>query len=421
MAAQHTTLTADIAAVTIPGVTGLELDPANHRIWYGWRDRRRVRALIVDAQRLPISAVSDALARLTSATDHRYANPIRAVQLIDARRLAVLTDHHRLGTLARVVELSGPASMTEAVTLGAEIGEALAHSHRCGVVHGHVGPATTILGDDRHGRLASHGALGEVEMALGAVPTPLGVVPPEGRPSVAADVYALACTVVFAATGSTHPSALPAELRDALGPALDPDPARRPTDADAIALRLRQLAAPPDVLDDLAVRKVPRDRSRRRSLFAVAGVALALVAVGLYAALSVANRPGQDVQSPPSISSTTAAASPESAAAPTPTSASAGPPATATPAPASTVVSVPKVTLQPPQPSSTTAVPATAVPATAAPATAPSATSSAATTTAARTATTARSTGATTPRTSRPSPRTTAPSTLPPDVEHGSD
>jgi serine/threonine protein kinase len=265
----------------LPGCTGLELDPVNHWVWFGMRGDQPVRVLVVDRRKMPLQAARDAIVHLQGATQHPYAARLLAIEEVGEHQLAVVTEHSPLGTLARVVELSGTASIDEVRRLGADLAEALGHAHRLGIVHGHIGPGSILLGEDRHPRLASHGAIGELEQFLGVRPAPLGILPPEGAPSASADLYSLACTLVFAATGSALASALPEELRDPLETLIWSAPDQRGMGAYELATRLREQL--PDEAEVIELFKVPPRRRVSRVLTAGALASVLVIGGGGFA------------------------------------------------------------------------------------------------------------------------------------------
>ncbi|MGD9794928.1 MAG: hypothetical protein AB7V43_15760 [Acidimicrobiia bacterium] len=413
-----------------------------------------VRVLLIEGGRIPFDPVIAALERLRPATEHRFSSRLHGCHQLGSSGLAVVTDHHPLGSLERVIVRSGPGTEAEALLMAAEVGEAVMHCHGAGFVHGHVGPGTVMLGDDGHPRLAAHGALGELEAGLGIRPTPPGIVPPEGRPSAAGDVFAIGLIAVYAATGMLDPRAMPKRWAPLVGPALDPDPAHRPTDLRMFVAGLRSVAdalmagakvavvevpggtsamtgeplaaagtatstsavgGPQAVVDGLQLNKVPRRRGQRlATLGSVAALAATgVAAVAIYAATTDDQSPSTTVSVPSAASSV--ATVPGSAVAPAVTTV---PPITTSATAPTTAVTEPPVSTVPPLtvPVATTPVATTAV-------TPPETT--AAPTTRRTTTTSATTTRATTPstRTSPPtsSPGATTASTLPPDVERGRD
>ncbi len=122
--------------------------------------------------------------------------------------------------------------------------EALAHAHRCGVLHGDLKPANIIARTAPDPRLAlvDFGlarAVSGADLPAGGTP---GFVAPEilagGRPSVAADLWALGAAFHAALTGAPPDAAVASLLADLLAR----DPAARPVDAVAA---LRRLGASP--------------------------------------------------------------------------------------------------------------------------------------------------------------------------------
>lgn len=162
-----------------------------------------------------------------------------------------------------------------ALSLFAELGALEGPSGgRLGLAHGDLGPEHLLLGPSGELSLVDFGAARFRGMPASLVPPPgargtLPFCPPEvargeAEPGEAADVYALAATLVAFASPlplcrSSHPAALLAEVgergldgaavqaceafseveRAALGRALDPDPARRFARASELAAAFR--------------------------------------------------------------------------------------------------------------------------------------------------------------------------------------
>lgn len=298
------------------------------------------------------------------------------------RGTGVLTERLPAGNLGSMVQHAGPLRPGQAVTVLVPVAQALAHLHAHGVVHGDVSPGNVLFAVDGRPALADLGVARVVGGAQGRGGTP-GFLAPERRDEAegrgvgtgpAADVYAWAALGWYALTGRApgareHRAPLPVLVPDApvelallLDAALDPDPSRRPSAADA-AVAVYDAAAPepvplhdsaPPEVAHLLPTLVPQDQAaagarrggRRRPgggrggraavgptpgggrARRAAGVALAgVVVVGLASGAAVLTRE-EPAQDPPAVAASPAPAS----TAPTPT-ASAGP-ASATSVPA---------------------------------------------------------------------------------------
>lgn len=169
----------------------------------------------------------------------------------ETARPYIVTSLHERGTLLARVRRGGPLTAPEAVVLGADLAAALDALHQLGVLHSDVKPENVFAGDDGWvlGDLgsawlrAAHGPAASLtppyaapEVWRGGVPTP------------ASDLFSVALTMVFAATGQVPTAGNPPDPRqvDELFPdhpvvarALDPDPRRRPRGAAEMARRLR--------------------------------------------------------------------------------------------------------------------------------------------------------------------------------------
>ena len=162
------------------------------------------------------------------------------------------------GSLADRLASGGPLGPGRAAALLAPVADALAACHAAGVVHGDVSTANVLLGADATSALLAD--LGAARgPAVGVVPggatgTPGSTAPEvlDGAPTDArSDVWALAAVVMVAATGVVVDPRRSAAglvgvepmLADAVGAALDLDPAARPP-AAGLAARLRAVPRP---------------------------------------------------------------------------------------------------------------------------------------------------------------------------------
>ena len=235
----------------------------------------------------------------------------------------------------------GPLPASEVVRIGRILIEALAAAHRHGVVHRDIKPANVLFDQTGAPGLADFGIAVTWEVTAGlteagtVVGTPMWMSPEQARgepAGPASDVFSLAATLRFAATGQgpyppgparvvmgraarneirAVPAAVPAMLRASLEGMLNPHPERRPSAAAVLggldgtrvipasqarrastaALARRILATwPARLLGDPAhrmVRPFPR-RGLATVLAVVAGVAIVgLVAVGMSSSTPV--------------------------------------------------------------------------------------------------------------------------------------
>lgn len=163
----------------------------------------------------------------------------------------LITTLYEGGTLLDRIRRGGTMTTGEVVAIGADLATALATLHQLGVVHGDVKPENVFAGES--GWIL--GDLGSAWLRAGRGPA-RSLTPPYAAPEVwrgssptpAADLYSLALTVLFAATGEVPVAGNPPDLEDVrarfpdhpdLVRALDPDPRRRPRSAGELAHRLR--------------------------------------------------------------------------------------------------------------------------------------------------------------------------------------
>ncbi|MCO5169613.1 MAG: protein kinase [Planctomycetes bacterium] len=195
-------------------------------------------------------------------------------------------------SLQRRLDRGGPLPPAEAVTLAAEVADALAHAHAQGVLHRDLKPANVLVDEAGRARLidfglaklqAGAGSLGHLTRTGEVLGTPAFMAPEQadGRPVDArTDVYGLGATLYALLAGRppfdgvsalavlhavlTAAPTPPSRLRPGLDPALErlvlaclaKDPAARPPSMDALRAALarggqaapRRRAAPAVVL-----------------------------------------------------------------------------------------------------------------------------------------------------------------------------
>ena len=201
----------------------------------------------------------------------RHPHVVRAYGFeVDAasRRAFITLELLRGPTLDQLlVERPGGLAWSELRAVAVPLLEALAYSHRVGVLHGDLKPGNVLLADDGL-RLFDYGLGQPLDDALPGLPrlcrnrfeawTPRYAAPEllDGAPpSAAADVFAAACLLVELSAGRhpfarldarqaraqgldrelTRPSRLPAACWPLLRAALAFDPARRPAAAELLA------------------------------------------------------------------------------------------------------------------------------------------------------------------------------------------
>lgn len=164
------------------------------------------------------------------------------------------------GSLADVLAEGRRLGAGAVVRLGRETADALAHLHSLGVVHHDVSPGNVLLSADDAPVLCDLGSA-----SAPWLPPPPSIegthrfAAPEicaGEPgTAAADVFSLAAVCLAVLDQDDHHGGL-GELRRALGSALAPDPAGRPSAAD-LARALAQVAT---AQQDATVEYGPRPR-----------------------------------------------------------------------------------------------------------------------------------------------------------------
>lgn len=226
---------------------------------------------------------ASAVAAEAAAYGHlRHPHLLRVLGTVETDRgTGVLTERLPAGNLEAMVRDVGPLTPGQAVTVLVPVAQVLAHLHEHGVVHGDVAPDNVLFAVDGRPALADLGVARVVGGRHGRGGTP-GFMAPEaleeaaGRGDAvgdravgaAADVYAWAALGWFALTGRApaaqeHRAPLPVLVPDVpvdlavlLAAALDPDPARRPSAAEAAAEVYETAVPEPVPLHDSAPREV---------------------------------------------------------------------------------------------------------------------------------------------------------------------
>ncbi len=324
-------------------------------------------------------------ARIAARLQHSHAITVFAV-LEEEDRPWLVMEYLPSKSLA-VVLGEEPATVDDAIRIGAQISSALAGAHRVGIVHRDVKPANILVSEDGTAKITDFGisrAIGDVKLtATGEIAgTPAYLAPEVARgedADFAADVFSLGATLYAAVEGQSpygvadNPIALlykassgeivPPEKAGRLTPLLlrmlAGEPAERPS-MDEVEQELVALLGDAEPGDSVLAATVPEAEApavptvpaavtvptgevtavspgARKGLIAVgAGAALLCVAVVVAILLVVRQKPPQDAAAPPVTSpspSTSASAAPSSST-PTPSSSpSPTPPTSATSAP----------------------------------------------------------------------------------------
>jgi serine/threonine-protein kinase len=194
---------------------------------------------------------------------------------------------------------AGGISDLDAVEIGAQVLEALAHAHRAGIVHRDVKPSNILLehGDPVGARLLDFGLAqfdgADTLTAVGDVPGTLAYIAPERlggeEATPASDVWAVG-VVLWEALGSRHPfwgmplqqvalaieqgapplaterRDLPRRLLAAVDRALSPDPARRPRASELATELRRALQSPQRKAGRRPTPEAPRNQASESAL-----------------------------------------------------------------------------------------------------------------------------------------------------------
>jgi serine/threonine protein kinase len=193
-------------------------------------------------------------------------------------------------TLASELRARGRMSLTEVLTLGVQLADALGHLHRHRLVHRDVKPSNVIFVGGLP-KLADIGLVTGADQAKSFVGTE-GFIPPEGPGSVQADLFGLGRLLYEAATGKDRcefpdlPEDLDAwdaaerngllELNEILARACAPRPSDRHANAAELAGDLNHLLA------GQSIRRFYGAERRLRHAMRILGVAVitALLALG---------------------------------------------------------------------------------------------------------------------------------------------
>ncbi len=291
-----------IGGYVIDAVIGRGAMGAVYRAHQASLDRPVALKLIAAERMADAEAVASILAEARTAARIHHPHLVAIHDIIDLpeQRLAGYAMELVQGSPSTaLVHASGRFDVRLALRLAAQVAGALGAAHQVGLVHRDVQPANVLVAPSYDGPTAKLLDLGLARervrtggtqsgiRQLVLIGTPGFIAPEQAcnpeRATPASDVYALAAVLVWWLTGRTAHGgetlidhvvrsatsvpeidpAVPDGLAELLEACLDPDPALRPGDGAALALRLGELADH----DGEAMRRPPirpRLRPRRR-------------------------------------------------------------------------------------------------------------------------------------------------------------
>jgi serine/threonine protein kinase len=250
-----------------------------------WRARDELLDRFVTVKRLPPGCPFDAAhsdrvrakaireARVAIRLRHPHAVVVHDVFEQDITPY-VVTEYLAPRTLAGLLERHGSFPPDRVAALGAQLASALAAAHAEGILHRGIGPGRVLVTADGTAKIDGFG--------LGDGPFPAPETAAGAAPAAPADVFSLGATLYFALEGRAPGTGVPPS---ASGPVLDavlgllrPEPAARPTMAEAER-----------TLTDLAVARplaqLPARDAQARTRVLVTGTVLVVAALTTHAAL----------------------------------------------------------------------------------------------------------------------------------------
>ncbi|SEC51706.1 Protein kinase domain-containing protein [Amycolatopsis tolypomycina] len=217
------------------------LEPAGHHPGAeAWRAKDELLDRFVVVARLPPGCPFDAAhsdrVRAKAIRDARAAVRLHHPHVVVVHDVFeqdltpyVVTEDLATRTLAELVERQGSFPPDRVAALGAQLASALAAAHAAGIRHRGLGPDKVLLTADGTAKIAGFG------LSTGGFPAP--EVAGGASPGFAADVYSLGATLYFALEGRVPGTAVPPRasgpVLDALLPLVRPEPATRPSMAEA--------------------------------------------------------------------------------------------------------------------------------------------------------------------------------------------
>jgi serine/threonine protein kinase/WD40 repeat protein/cyclophilin family peptidyl-prolyl cis-trans isomerase len=317
MAPSASTLPPELAALTQYQIRG-ELGRGGMGVVYMAKnklmDRFEVLKVINKALLEQPGAVERFLREIRSAAQLDHPNVVRAYNALQSGDLLVFAMEYVQGEdLAKVVKAHGPLSIPDACNYAQQVALGLQHAHENGMVHRDIKPQNLILtrkGESHIVKILDFGLAkatrekGEDSTLTGTgqmLGTPDYIAPEQTRDAasadIRADIYSLGCTLYYLLTGG--PPFTGKSLYDILQAhhSAEPKPLNvaRPEVPKELAAVVQKMMAkepaqryqtPAEVAEALApfINPAPKPKAKSRKLRLWAGVAVALLLVGLLGA-----------------------------------------------------------------------------------------------------------------------------------------
>lgn len=250
-------------------------------VWLAWDERLERRVAVKCARLEDERATRRLMGEARNAGRLHHPHIVGVFDFVDEGATCwIIMEYVPSRSLAQILAESGPLTPQAAGSIGCQIADALAKSHREGVVHGDVTPENILVTDEGVARLTDFG----ISRALWSDVTQSGTSGVRGKPRYLApelakglpggeksDVFSLGASLFMAVEGRSpygeveHPMAYLAravaghiETAHRAGPLAGPltallevDPRRRPDAAKARMLLMRAAPPPPHIAPEV--------------------------------------------------------------------------------------------------------------------------------------------------------------------------